>query len=222
MKTLGLSIVVVCVSVIASSGAARADALAGLEAVGVAPAPRSGWMFGASIGRGELNVDVACTTCPKLDALREALSLNAHVGFMVNPRLALVVDGWLVRYKERDNLRFADSSDHLIVESSLLAGAQVWATRRIWLRAGLGLAWHETDLEYPVAARPVPAGKRPGGSPPVTTSDDLGPAAGVALGLEVARTPGFGFELILRTGGARHTGGVDVGVTAIALGGTWY
>ncbi len=215
-----------CVAVF-MAGAADADQAVAQQFDGVsltsgetkAVGERSGWMLGGSIGRGQLDIGVA-----GLKPLREALSVNAHAGVLLNPRLALVADGWMVRYHERDNLRFADSSDHLISETALLGGAQLWATSRLWLRAGVGFAWHRTDLEYPRLAGGgrVPAGKPPGGVPPATTSNSMAPAAGVALGFEIGRTAGFGFELILRGGGSRHEGGVDVSTTAISAGGTWY
>ncbi len=193
------------------------------EVVSFAPpvAERDGWFFGASIGRGRLDVSHGCGSCATIGALEEALSLSGHVGMLVNPSLGLALEGWMVRYQERDNLRFADSSEHLISETMLLASAQVWAGRVLWLRAGVGAAWHHTDLDYPMPPRPLPASSS---RPPMETTDGsrVGPAAGVALGLEIAHTPTFGFELALRGGASAHDGDVSVTTAAITVGASWY
>lgn len=179
---------------------------------------RSGWFFGASIGRGELDIDVGCSSCPSLKNLEEALSLSAHAGVMLNPSLGVLVEGWMVRFYERDNLRFADSSDHEIAETMLLGSGQVWLGR-MFLRAGVGMAWHKTDLEYPVNGKVFASDT---GKPPMNQASDMAPAGAVTLGLEAARTPTFSLELMVRAGAAKHARDVEVGTMALTLGGSWY
>jgi len=208
-------VIVVALVAIAWQGSAHAQ----VDGVQRIVTERSGWFFGASIGRGELNIDVGCSTCPKLKKLEEALSLSGHAGMLLNPRLGVVVEGWMVRFHDRDNLRFADSSDHTISETMLLGSAQVWAGRLLWLRAGLGFAWHETDLKYPVDGRVLAAA---GGEGAMTRAADMAPAGAVTLGIEAAHTPGFALDIALRLGGAAHDRDVDVGMMALTVGGSWY
>jgi hypothetical protein len=226
MKHAGSGVVVA--TLIATARMTEAPALADVAPfvvdTGLLPVTadeRSGWYVGASIGRGRLDVKHGCGACGSLGALEEGLSLSAHVGRLLNPRLGLLVEGWIVRYEERDNLRFADSSEHLISEGMLLGSAQVWPVHFLWVRAGVGAAWHQTDLDYPMSSGPVAASSK---VPPMRTTqgDGVGAAASVALGVELARTSSFGFDIALRSGVAAHDDDIGVTATAITVGGSWY
>src|SRR5688500_16623361 len=91
--------------------------LAALAAAAVAGTPGSvradpAVFVGGSIGRGQLDIDVDCGRCDGIGRLNEALSLSAHAGVLVAPRVGVLAEMWMVRFQDRDTLRFADSSDH--------------------------------------------------------------------------------------------------------------
>jgi hypothetical protein len=97
-----------------------------------APAPayyppsayRSGLVLGGSIGFGGLTAE-ACDICGS------GLSLEGHIGGMLNPQAALMLDVWTVIHPV-DNI--SDTT------STLYTGAlQFWLTPILWLKGGLGL-----------------------------------------------------------------------------------
>jgi hypothetical protein len=98
-----------------------------------APAPayyppssyRSGLVIGGSIGFGGLTAD-ACDICGG------GLSLEGHIGGMLNPQLALMFDVWTVIHP------ISNSNDDMT--STLYTGAlQLWLTPILWLKGGAGL-----------------------------------------------------------------------------------
>src|SRR5688572_2265489 len=139
--------VVVVLLLVAAPAAAHADEGDGLlAATSEAGGPRTGWMYGANIGRGRL--DISCPGCGDMAGLNDALSIGGHVGKMVGPRLAVMLDLWMVHYNDRDNGWFGDSQDHLVQQRIAMGAAQLWVSRRLWLRAGLGAGHHESDADY--------------------------------------------------------------------------
>ena len=98
-----------------------------------APAPayyppssyRSGLVIGGSIGFGGLTAD-QCDICGG------GLSLEGHIGGMLNPQLALMFDVWTVIHP------ISGSNDDMT--STLYTGAlQLWLTPILWLKGGAGL-----------------------------------------------------------------------------------
>ncbi|HTM23287.1 MAG TPA: hypothetical protein VL172_22350, partial [Kofleriaceae bacterium] len=107
---------------------------------------RAGWVFGGNVGRGRL--DISCPGCGHMAGLSDALSIGGHAGRMLTPRLAALVDVWVVRYADRDNYWFGDSADHVVEQRVITGAAQLWVSRRWWLRAGLGGGYHRSDADY--------------------------------------------------------------------------
>ncbi len=190
---------------------------------------RSGLTMGLSIGRG--SIDVVCAYCEDFSALTEGLSLTAHIGWMINPKLALGVEHWTVRYNDRGTEWFDDSADHLVAQRITTVTAQVWLGNRLWLKAGAGLGKHISDLRYARLARssagldssmPAPGAPRA----PVEADEPTGryiPAATVAIGFEVARRTDISINVEFRAGTTRNPSDeLKVHNTGFIISAAWF
>lgn len=203
---------VVALGLVATSSSARADG-------------RDGLTFGASFGRG--SIDVECGRCDHVDAITEALSLTAHVGFMLTPRLALVGEHWTVRWRDRGSEWFDDSLDHLVAQRITVIGAQAWLTRRLWVKAGLGVGYHISDSDY-VREGAEPAGPRPAALASGSAIEDdraprATPAYFTAIGWEYAHTETFSCDVQIRVGATRRPADeYQIYNTGLNFGFNWY
>jgi hypothetical protein len=181
--------------------------------------------MGASFGRG--SIDVNCPSCGDA-TLTEALSVAAHAGYMITPRLALLGEHWSVRYNARGGALFDDSARHLVAQHISSIAAQLFVTHRIWVKAGLGMGWHITDGEYarpPAATGPMPVAAKGSSSmePPSEESTSIGAASFMALGLEVAHNSVFAAEIQFRVGTSRAPDDrYQVYNTGLNVGFSWY
>lgn len=195
---------------------------------GAAAEERDGLTFGASLGRG--SIDVACDGCDGVAPITEALSLTAHVGVLVTPRLSLLAEHWTVRYRDRGSEWFDDSLDHLVAQRITVGGAQAWVTRRLWLRAGVGVGYHISDSSYVQGGgsasggdiRPASAagalGERGDGRAPRVT-----PAYFTAIGYEVAHRSDLAVDVQIRFGATRRPADeYQIYNTAVNFGMSWY
>ncbi|HET6150020.1 MAG TPA: hypothetical protein VFH68_20940 [Polyangia bacterium] len=90
------------------------------------PAYRSGLVAGVGIGFGGISADQCGGDCGG------GLSLEGHIGGMLNPNLALEFDAWAVFHRNND----FDTT----TTSGIYTGAlQVWLTPILWLKGGAGL-----------------------------------------------------------------------------------
>lgn len=192
---------------------------------------RDGLTMGASVGRG--SIDVRCATC--VDAkLTEAVSASGHVGYMVTPRLAVVGEYWLVRFKDRGSTLFDDSEVHLVSQHNSALAAQVFVTERLWIKGGFGFGWHFSDGDYRAPAPSVEEGMPTNThSGAMTKSEDViqglpeGPAQGttrfVALGVELAHNHVFSADIQLRAAKTSFPSGrYEVYNTGLNVGFNWY
>ena len=185
--------------------------------------PRDGFGFGASIGRG--SIEISCDICDNVDPITEGVSVSVWAGFLLNPRLMVMGEYWTVRYNGRGSDWFSDNSiDNYIAQHLVLGGVQLWMTRRIYLRAGLGLGWHESDSRYADVHRdPTP----PGSALPALAPDDpaprLTPATALGVGFEFAHTRSFAADISLRVGTTRRPSDeYQVHDVAVTFGASWY
>ena len=185
---------------------------------------RDGLIMGASFGRGSIEVD--CDTCDSAK-LTEALSLAAHIGYMVTPRIGIVGEHWTVRYNARGGALFDDSERHLVAQHMSTIAAQLFVTNRIWLKAGFGVGWHITDGDYdkdlpnngprPVSAK---AGARP---EDMSEKTDLGNATFAAIGWEIAHNSVFAADIQFRVGTTRRSDDrYEILSTGMNVGFNWY
>lgn len=185
---------------------------------------RSRFAFGMSIGRGSIAIE--CPICDGVAPLTEALSVSVHAGYMVTPRLALIGEYWSVRYNNRGSDWFPDSQDHAVLQHMATIGGQLWLTKRLYIRAGIGLGRHSSDSLYT--------------KPDVYESDDgflraaqgmMGTESGsrttaattIGAGFEFAHTKNFAVDVQFRVGRtATNVDKFSVHNTGITFGVAWY
>jgi hypothetical protein len=204
----------------AQGHAPRLDVAPAAPAAAAAPA-RSGIFGGLSIGRGSIGIE--CDRCQNVATITEALSLSAHVGWMLNPSLAVVGEHWTVRYNDRGSEWFDDSAEHLIAQRISTVGGQLWVAPTLWVRAGLGVGKHISDSHY-TKSLPPPSGVRASSvGEELEAPGDWTGAAAAAIGYEFAHTPRFAAEVILRVGTTRRPSDeFQIHNTAITFGASWY
>ena len=186
---------------------------------------RDGFTMGATVGRG--SIDIRCTTCTDTK-LSDALSVTGHMGYMVNPRLAIVAEHWMVRFKDRGSDLFDDSEDHLVAQHMTGLAAQLFVTKRLWVKGGFGFGWHLSDGDYgdPV---PTPDVMENSTHPPAGAADSesegtvFGTTTFVAIGVELAHNEYFAADLQLRGGTTRRSDDrYQVYNTGLNVGFNWY
>ncbi len=90
---------------------------------------RKGFVFGTSIGIANTNLNF-----PTKNQNNTNLALNWKVGYMLNPKLAVLVNGAvsLYEYNLTDRKRLRDFG-------GVFASAQYFATNKIWVLGGIGI-----------------------------------------------------------------------------------
>ncbi len=186
----------------------------------------SGFFYGASIGRGSMGIN--CDECRNRPSLTDGLSVTAHAGFRLMPRLGIYGEYWLNRWRDRDGTWFNDADVHSIRNELLTVGAQLWVTRRLYLKASLGYGRHTTDAVYE-DKRPIlfsdtsgqavePEVFEPEGK---TSSNALATSAGI--GFEFIRTKTFGMSLEFRFAKSQaDSRGREINSAAASFGLAWF
>jgi tetratricopeptide (TPR) repeat protein len=99
----------------------------GVSSEDAASGPSDGlWLFGVGLGLGSLRAE--CDVC---DDTFEAGGLNGHVGRMLRPDLALLLDVWAMVHSE---------SALTVWQNIGVLAVRYWFTPRFWATAGLGVA----------------------------------------------------------------------------------
>lgn len=179
----------------------------------------TGLYGGATIGRGSL--DIACDGCPARPTLDDALSLSAFAGFRLNERIGVFGEYWLTRWSDRSGPWFGDSQIHDLTQQTVTAGAQVWVTGRLWLRAQLGTGRHDSDYNYRNLPRTSFAVSGQKMEPESDRS--YGAASALAAGFEWARTRTFAATIELRAARTRpDSQSREVTTGSLSLGATWF
>jgi hypothetical protein len=126
---LGVFTTAVFVAVMTTSSAAHAQyGRRYYSQPGYYPGPsyRYGLVAGVGVGVGTLNADQCAGDCGG------GLSLEGHIGGMVDPRVAAMFDAWAIVHPNPDN----DST----TTSGVYTGAlQFWLTPIFWLKGGAGI-----------------------------------------------------------------------------------
>jgi hypothetical protein len=160
-----------------------------------ASSDRDGLMIGFGIGGGEAQCSgEAC------NGVTEAGSIDAHVGTMIRPRLAIMGDAWVMMHTE----------DRLTLTHGIFTvAAQLWVTDRLWVKGGLGGA----RASYRYDGVLVNA----------TDRTETVPGVMAAVGVELIRSKTFALDAQLKGG----TGFYDDDTTrvhnaAVSIGFNWY
>jgi hypothetical protein len=152
---------------------------------------RLGLMFGAALGPGYMAV--SCDGCDE-DSLG-GIGGEAHIGWMLTPRLALLGDFWGTWHFTGEF-----TMEHIINTFAV----QFWLGRIFWIKGGLGLGvvrFHYDDF--------------------LTVESELGFSVLGAGGVELISAPRFALDVQARLGATGFDGG-SVGSFGLFLGLNWY
>lgn len=141
---------------------------------------RRGFTLGMSFGVGGMGTETGAIDC--LDCVGDPLAggLTFHVGAMITPRLALLVE-YAGSVKQLDAVGFNNFS-----QSMALIGAQYWLTPKVWLKGGFGYAY--AAVSYDDGWVVEDQGVADGG------------ALAAAIGYEILSGPRFAIDLQARVG----------------------
>lgn len=165
-----------------------------------APAARTGWFIGGGVNVGSLRAE--CSTCS--DDTYAAGGGEVHVGYMLRPRLGLLVDSWVMAHRQ----------DFLTVHQAIaVVAARYWVHGPLWLQGGLGLASAGYKWDF-IVQQQDRSERKPGFS--------------VAVGYEFYTWRGIVFDAELRFGTGFYSD--DIGANAVGkadsvglgVGATWY
>lgn len=100
---------------------------------------------GVSVGLGGLHDNGSGVT--NCDNCRNGLAVEfeAHIGGMLNPQFALVLETQLNARTVHSNI---DDADTVLMQLTLLGGGQFWITPQLWVKGGLGVAHLVADDKY--------------------------------------------------------------------------
>lgn len=153
---------------------------------------RSGFTAGISFGVGGMGTDTGALDCLDCGGDPLAGGVNMHVGYMISPNLALMVE-YAGSSKQLDSFGANRFGQHMG-----LISAQYWPLPRLWIRGGLGAAF--ASLTYDDG----------------WVQEDYAIADGFALaasvGYEVLSGPRFSIDVFGRLGVGIYQGTNDQGV----------
>jgi hypothetical protein len=165
------------------------------------PLVRQGLAIGFGFGLGGMNSQSGAGDCQDCNGNPAAVGIDFHIGGMINPNLALLLEIWGTG-RQLDAAGFAT-----LTQTMLLGAVQYWLTPMFWLKGGLGFS--SLNISY-----------NDGGP-----DDNVDSGTGVmgAAGFEVLHSPLFAIDLQLRLGvGTYH--GVDdkISTGMFGVGFNWY
>jgi uncharacterized membrane protein YtjA (UPF0391 family) len=149
---------------------------------------RSGFTGGIGVGAGHIECDDAC------EGMNEAGGVGFHLGAMVSPSLAVVLDVWGMRHDE----------DRSTFSQGIVAGAlKAWVLPRLYLMGGVGVAQASWQYDADVVE--------------LSDKSETVPAIIGGVGLELLSSPTFALDVQLR-GGEGFYEDDDVRVRNVQLG----
>jgi uncharacterized membrane protein YtjA (UPF0391 family) len=156
---------------------------------------RLGVTFGGGVGLGHIACDGA-----DCGGVNEAGGIDVHVGGMLTPELALLLDAWGMSHRDSNDATFT----HAIVTGALRA----WLVPRLWVSGGIGFAearWHYSSDVIDYESR-----------------SDTVPAVMGAIGVELLSSPAFALDLQLKGGTGFFEDDVRVRNVSLGVGVNWY
>jgi hypothetical protein len=186
--------VVAAIAMVAAAPAALAEPAA-------QPVPgRLGLTAGFDAGLGEMSLECALACENSLD---HSGAVAVHAGWMFEPTLAIVYDGWLLVH--RDDSAFGNV---LALHSLHVAALQGWLLPRLWVRGGPGIAHMRIRFGE------------------IGTRSDVVPALSASVGFEAMQFGRMVLDVTLRVGAGFYDEdeGQDGAVYNAALGAglSWY
>jgi len=161
------------------------------------PPPRGMYRHGLVIGGALGGAVIDAQDCG--DVCGGSLSLEGHIGGMINPRLALMGDFWA-------NIRSIPNSDATTWSGIYTAALQYWVNDIFWLKGGLGIGHMQIYSN----------------TQDVVFGDETGLAAMGAAGVELIQSSVFALDIQGRLGHGFYSQGGDVNNFAFLVGVNWY
>jgi hypothetical protein len=162
---------------------------------------RGGLVFGFSGGVGAIHTD----NCG--DACGVAGMGEGHIGGMINPRMALLLEIWVA-----DHPWSAGGSSFETINSFFTGAAQYWVNDIVWIKGGLGVAEIHEDTGY-------------GYGYTYASNSSTGFALFGAAGVEVMQSYNFALDIQLRIGNGFYSdslGSFSVQNYGLLVGFNWY
>lgn len=170
--------------------------------------------LGFSLGFGKMTIDDSDVACDGCDGDPLSFSGDAHLGWMMSPRLALMFEVQGAAQTIADNAAFTET----LVQSTAMVGAQYWVTPQLWIKGGIGAAALQVQHDEAFTT---------------SQSDTLeGGAIMGAVGYEVLSARRFAVDIHLQAIGATYqdsttnadgsTSDTNVGTTSLGVGFNWY
>src|SRR5262245_61034265 len=156
---------------------------------------RAGLTFGGSLGAGAMQSTGCGPYCGG------AGMIEGHLGGMLNPRLALMVDLFAAVHSWDDGYFTGQTYNGIYTFA-----VQYWVTDIIWLQGGVGIA----HLQYGYDGDTLPL------------DDDTGPAVLAAGGVEVVQSYNFALDIQFRIGWGSYSHIPDTTNYALMVGVNWY
>jgi len=165
--------------------------------------PRAGLTIGVGLGAGGMSAGSGPIDCVDCDYQPAAGGIDFHIGKLVSPRLALLLEVWATGQS-------VDATNNtILVQTMGLVAAQYWLTPKLWIKAGIGGAQLRYDLDD----------EHHGHSDEI----DSGGAVMGAVGYELTATPKFAVDLQLRFGtGTYDAIGDQIHAGMLGVGCNWY
>ena len=164
---------------------------------------RRGLAIGFGIGFGGMQSEDGPIDCLNCDYDPVAVGFDFHIGGMINPRLALLLEVW-----GQAQTLDADGTA-LLTQSLAMVGLQYWVTPRLWLKGGIGAAALQVSYDNGYSQQ--------------DEQIDEGGAVMAAVGYELLTGRRFAMDLQLRIGAGTYQGINDqITSTTVGLGFNWY
>jgi hypothetical protein len=160
---------------------------------------RAGLVFGFAGGVGGIHVN----NCG--DACGVAGVLEGHIGGMINPRMALMLEIW-----GADHPWSAGGSSFETINTFFTGAAQYWVNDIVWIKGGIGVAELREDIDIAYASYYRS-----------TASTDSGFALFGAAGVEILQSYNFALDIQARVGNGFYSGGSAQNY-ALMVGFNWY
>jgi len=159
--------------------------------------------FGGSIGVGGMSDNgSAITSCDNCDYNPLAFEADAHIGAVVAPRLALMLE---VQFNGQTIHSSAQNGDTILGQSAAMFAGQFWVLPILWIKGGIGFAHLQADNDF--------------------VTQDLGNGLAVmgAVGVELLSARNFALELQGRLmEGTYNSGNDHLTSGTIGIGINWY
>ncbi len=160
-------------------------------------------VFGVSVGLGGMGDNgSAITSCDNCNYNPIALELDAHLGGMIAPRVALMLE---LQVNGQTIHSDAQNGDTTVTQSAAMFAAQFWLLPQLWIKGGIGLADLNVDDTF--------------------VTQDLGSGIAVmgAIGFEIFSARNFAIDLQGRLiEGTYNSGDDHITSGTVGVGFNWY